>query len=112
MPVKQDTKKTLMDTYVYVPLGAAKLLADKTKEFSGMAMGLARSQRETVAKGYQDLAERGQKLASSIQRSVYTKRAVEQSKTARTQVKAAATSVRKAAGSTTKATKAAAKKVG
>ena len=73
---------------------------DTAKELSGKVMELAQSQRHAVAKTYEDLAERGEKLAKSIRRSAYTRRAIDQTKVARSQVKAAATSVRKAAGST------------
>jgi hypothetical protein len=61
---------------------------------------------------YTDLADRGQKLVTSVLNSASTKAAVEQVKTARSQVKGAATSVRKAAGATEKAAESAADKIG
>ena len=114
MPTKTkeyDTRKAFLDYYMYVPLGAAKVAFDTAKELSGKVMELAQSQRHAVARTYEDLAERGEKLAKSIRRSAYTRRAIDQTKVARSQVKAAATSVRKAAGSTVEATRAAARKV-
>ena len=109
---KYDTRKAFMDYYVYAPLGAGQLVIEKAKGLSGRAATLAQEQRKQMVKVYYDLAQRGEKLASSIRRSTYTKRAVEQTKVARSQVKAASTSVRKAVSTTTEATKAAAKKVG
>jgi NAD+--asparagine ADP-ribosyltransferase len=96
---------------LYAYLGAGQLLVDKTREFGSKAWALARRGREGAIESYKDLAARGEKLAKSIQRSSYTKQALEQSKVARSQVKAAATSVRKAVNSTADATRAAAKKV-
>jgi hypothetical protein len=107
---KYGTKKALLDYYVYAPLGAGQLAVQKTREFAGKAAHVARSQRKTFLKTYSQLAERGEKLVKSIQRSAYTKRATDQMRTARTQVKGAATSIRKAAGSTATAGKAAARK--
>ncbi len=104
-------KKTLLDYSVYVPLGAAKLAADKAKDLSGRSLKLAQARRKNLAKTYDDLADRGKKLASSIQNSTYTKRAVSQVKTARSQVKAAATSVRKASTASADAARDAPKKV-
>jgi hypothetical protein len=108
---KYGSKKALLDYYVYAPLGAGQLVVEKSKELADMAAKSAKVQRRSVAKLYTELAQRGEKLVSSVRRSVYTKRASNQIKTARVQVKGAATSVRKAAGSTATATKAAAKKV-
>jgi hypothetical protein len=108
---KYDAKKAITDYYLYVPLGAGQLLVEKTKEISVKARDLAEARRKELAKLYDDLAVRGQKLATSIRKSTYTKRAIDQTKTARTQVKAATTSVRKAVGLTAEATKQAAKKV-
>jgi hypothetical protein len=61
---------------------------------------------------YTDLADRGQKLVTSVLKSASTKAAVEQVKTARSQVKGAATSVRKAAAAGEKAAESAADKIG
>jgi hypothetical protein len=107
---KNGTKKALLDYYVYAPLGAGQLVVEKTKELTGKAAGAAKGQRRAFAKAYASLANRGEKLVSSVRRSAYTRRAADQIKTARTQVKGAATSIRKAADSTATATKAAAKK--
>lgn len=104
-------KKALLDYSVYVPLGAAKLAADKAKDLSDRGLKLAKSRREEVRKFYGDLADRGKKLSTSIRNSTYTKRAVEQVKTARSQVKSAATSVRNATTASAEATREAAKKV-
>lgn len=114
MATKQsyDTRKALMDYYVYAPLGAGQLLIQKGKELGTRAVEVAKDRRELALKTYRDMSERGEKLVGSIRRSAYTKRAIDQAKTARSQVKAATTSVRKAAGTTAEATKQAAKKVG
>jgi hypothetical protein len=109
---KYGTKKALLDYYVYAPLGAGQLLVEKTRELAGKAADTANGQRKSIVKSYSKLAQRGEKLVSSVRKSAYTRRAADQIKTARTQVKGAATSVRKAAGSTAQASKAAAKKVG
>ena len=108
---KYDAKKALSDYYVYVPLGAGQLFFEKSKEFSGKVQSFAQARRRRALSTYEDLAKRGEKLARSISRSAYTKRAIEQSKIARTQVKAATTSVRKAVSTTGTAAKEAAKKV-
>ena len=114
MATKQsyDTRKVLMDYYVYAPLGAGQLLIEKSKELGVKARKVTKVQRKDVVKTYREMVVRGEKLAGSIGRSAYTKRAIDQAKTARSQVKAATTSVRKAAGTTAEATKQAAKKVG
>jgi hypothetical protein len=121
-----DARKAFMDYYVYVPLGAGKLAIDKGRELVGTARKMAEARRETAIRTYGDLARRGEKLATSIRRQVWTRRAVEQSKAAagqvravgtqvgevRKQVRTAAGSVRKAARSTATATRSAAQKVG
>lgn len=107
---KYSTKKALLDYYVYAPLGAGQLVVEKTKEFAGKAAGGAKGQRNAFVKTYEKLADRGEKLVTSVRKSAYTRRASDQVKVARTQIKGAATSVRKAAGSTATAGKAAAKK--
>jgi hypothetical protein len=109
---KYDTKKALSDYYLYVPLGAGQLLVEKTKSLSGKAFSIAKNRRKNVFRTYQDLANRGHKVAKSIRSSAATRQAMGQAKTARSRVRAAATSVRKAAGDTATATKVAAKKVG
>lgn len=106
-----DARKAFVDYTVYVPLGAAKLAAEKAKEVSSRAWSLANDRRGSLSGAYDGLADRGRKLATSIRNSTYTKRAVDQVKTARSQVKAAATSVRKATTATADATRDAAKKV-
>lgn len=108
---KSQAKKSALDYYVYVPLGAGQLLIEKSKELSSAAVKIAKSRRMDVTKGYESLAERGEKLASSIQRSVYTKRALDQTDKARQQVKTTVRSIRRAAGATAEATQAAARKV-
>jgi len=109
---KYGTKKALLDYSVYAPLGAGQLLVEKTRELAIKAADTAKGQRKGIAKSYSNLAQRGEKLVSSVRKSAYTRRAVDQMKTARTQVKGATTSVRKAAGGTAQASKAAARKVG
>jgi hypothetical protein len=109
---KYGTRKALMDYYVYAPLGAGQLAVEKTREFAGKAAHAAESQRKVFFKTYEKLAQRGEKLVKSVQKSVYTRRAAAQIRTARSQAKGATTSIRKAAGSTATAGKAAAKKVG
>jgi hypothetical protein len=65
----------------------------------------------TPGKLFQDLSDRGEKLATSIRGSAYTRRAVDQTKVARSRVKAASTSVRKALETATVAGREAVKKV-
>lgn len=108
---KSQAKKSALDYSVYVPLGAGQLLIEKTKQLSGTAVKIVEGRRKDISKGYLSLAKRGEKLASSIQRSVYTKRAVEQTDKARQQVKTTVRSIRRAAGATAEATQAAARKV-
>ena len=106
-----DVKKAAMEYTVYVPLGAGNLLMEKAKDFYGKTRTMVQAPQETMAKSYEDLSKRGHMLATSVRKSTYTRRAMDQTKTARTQVKAAATSVRKAATANVAAGKAAAKKV-
>jgi hypothetical protein len=108
---KNQAKKSAIDYYVYVPLGAGQLLIEKTRQLSGAAMTLAKGRTKDVRKNYMSLAKRGEKLASSIQRSVYTKRAIEQTDKARHQVKSTVRTIRRAAGATAEASQAAARKV-
>ena len=108
---KSQVKKSALDYSVYVPLGAGQLLIEKTKQFSGAAVKIAKGRGKDLSKGYVSLAKRGEKLASSIQRSVYTKRAIDQTDKARQQVKSSVRSIRRAAGATAEATQAAARKV-
>lgn len=109
---KSTTRKAMVDTSVYVPLGAGQLVVEKAKGLVGTAWAVAQNPRQTALRTYRGLADRGEKLAKSIRRSTYTKAAFDQARVARTQVKTATTSVRKAAGSTATAAKAASKKVG
>jgi hypothetical protein len=108
---KTPAKKSVYDSYVYVPLGAGQLLIEKTKQISDAALTFARGRSKDLTKGYASLAKRGEKLAGSIRRSVYTKRAITQTDKARDQVKATARTIRRAAGATAEATQAAARKV-
>jgi hypothetical protein len=108
---KSNVRKALYDYYVYAPLGAGQLLVEKAKELPGKAKNVS-AWRQNVSKTYRDLADRGEKLVSSIRGSAYTHRAMDQATVAQTQVKAASTSVRKAVRTTGTATRAAAKKVG
>jgi hypothetical protein len=107
---KYNVRKALYDYYVYAPLGAGQLLIEKARELPGKAKNVS-AWRKNVSKAYQDLAERGEKLFSSIRGSAYTRRAIDQTRTAQSQVKAANTGVRKAVRTTGAATRAAAKKV-
>jgi hypothetical protein len=109
---RTGARKALSDYALYAPIGAGQLVVEKSREASKKAWTMARKRRKNVIKAYEDLAKRGEKLVTSIRRSAYTRRALDQAKTARSQVKAATTSVRKTAGATTQATRAAAKKVG
>jgi len=109
---RYSARKALTDYYVYAPLGAGELVVEKTRQLSRKAWTEAQKQRHKVAESYQDLARRGERLATGIRRSASTRRAVEQAKTARSEAKAAVTGIRKTAGATATATKAAAKKVG
>jgi len=115
MPATKTTKskasKSAFDYSVYVPLGAGQLLIEKSRQFSGKALKVAKGRSKDITKGYESLAKRGEKLASSIQRSVYTKRAIDQTDKARQQVKSTVRSIRRAAGATAEATQAAARKV-
>jgi hypothetical protein len=114
MPATRTTtskaKKSAYDYYVYVPLGAGQLLIEKTREFSDAAVMFAKELVDDFMKGYESLAKRGEKIASSIGRSEYTKRAIEQTDKARSQVKTTARSIRRAADATAEATRAAARK--
>jgi len=85
---------------------------EKSKDLSKNAWKQAQKRRRAASKAYYDLAKRGEKLASSVRRSVYTRRAMDQAKATRSQLKATVTGMRKTARATGQATKAAAKKVG
>jgi len=102
----------LSDYALYVPIGAGQLVVEKTREASRKAWTMAQKRRKGVLKTYEDLAKRGEKLVTSVRRSAYTRRAIDQAKSARSQMKVAATGVRKTAGATGQAAKSAAKKVG
>jgi hypothetical protein len=108
---KSQAKKSAIDYYVYVPLGAGQLLIEKTRQLSGAAVTFAKSRTKDLNKSYVSLAKRGEKLASSIRRSVYTKRAIEQTDKARHQVKSTVRTIRRAADATAEASQAAARKV-
>jgi hypothetical protein len=107
-----STKRTLTDYYVYAPIGAGEVLVEKTRELSRKTWTEAQQRRQKLLRTYADLAKRGEKLVTSLRKSAYTRRAVDQAKTARSQVKSAVTSIKKTADATATATKAAAKKVG
>ena len=109
---RSSAKKAISDYALYAPLGAGQLVVEKTREVSKKAWTGAQKRRKKALKAYEDLAKRGEKLVTSIRRSTYTRRAIDQAKSARPQFKATATRARKTATATTKATKAAAKKVG
>ena len=120
---KYPSGKTLADYYIYVPLGAAQIVAEKAKQFSGTTVGtvkrntenairFVRGGRENVVGTYQDLAKRGKGLASSIGRMSATQRAATQFKTARSSFRRAARASTEATKATATATRAAAKKVG
>lgn len=104
---------------VYASLGAGQALFDKAKELSGRVLETAmtaRSRREetmkSVVAAYEDLVKRGEKVATGIRSSSYTKAAEEQRKVAEEQVKAAAAGVRKAVDAAAAATREAAKRLG
>jgi hypothetical protein len=108
---KSRAKRSAIDYYFYVPLGAGQLLVEKTRQLSSAAVMFAKGRTKDFNKGYASLAKRGEKLASSIRRSVYTKRAIEQTDKARQQVKTTVRTIRRAAGATAEASQAAARKV-
>ncbi|HEY1330296.1 MAG TPA: hypothetical protein VGH10_02340 [Actinomycetota bacterium] len=108
-------------TALYASLGAGELIVEKAKELSGKAIHVAQMPREdrmkSAVKVYEELAARGERLASKIRSSGYTQTAVDgaqaavgQAKSAGQQVTAATSKgVRKAVDSATSATKAASK---
>ena len=113
MNLKSDElRKAAVEHPMYALLGAGQVLFEAVRDVYDKVTVIARDPSTTLAKGYEDLAARGQKIVLGIRSSVYTRRAVQQTKSARTQVKAAATGVRKAAASGATATKAAARKIG
>ncbi len=120
---KYPSGKALADYYIYVPLGAAQIVAEKAKQLSGStfetakrgtdnAVQFVRGGRENFYSTYEDLAKRGKGLATSIGRMSATKRAAEQLKTARSSFRRAARATGEATKATATATRAAAKKVG
>ncbi len=120
---KYPSGKALADYYIYVPLGAAQLVTEKAKQFSGStyetvkrgtdnAVEFVRGGRENFFSTYQDLAKRGKGLATSIRRMSATRRAATQVKSARSSVRRAARATTEATKATATATRAAAKKVG
>jgi hypothetical protein len=120
---KYPSGKALVDYYIYVPLGAAQIVAEKARHFSGStyqtvkrgtdtAVHFVRGGRENFSSTYEDLAKRGKGLATSIGRMSATKRAAEQFKTARSSFRRAARATGEATKATATATRAAAKKVG
>jgi hypothetical protein len=120
---KYPSGKALADYYIYVPLGAAQIVAEKARHFSGSTyqtvkrgtdntVQFVRGGRENFFSTYQDLAKRGKALATNIGRMGATKRAAEQFKTARSSFRRAARATGEATKATATATRAAAKKVG
>jgi hypothetical protein len=113
-------------TIMYATVGASELALAAMRDVSGKMIAMTRdpgeiqrdvqslSERLTadVTKVLGGLAERGEHLVSSIQRSTYTKRALDQARVARSQAKAATTSVRKAVDTATVAVKEAAGRIG
>lgn len=104
---------------VYASIGAGQALFDKARELSGRVMETAmtaRTRREetmkSVVAAYEALVKRGEKVASGIRTSGYTKAALDQRKAAEEQVKAAAAGIRKAVDAAATATREAAKRLG
>ena len=109
---KADPRNPLLEYAVFVPLGATQLAVGKARTLTMRAWTMADSRRKDLLKGYDELAERGEKIVTSWRRSVYTQRAADQTKAARSQVRSAARSLRRAVGTTTEATRAAARRIG
>jgi hypothetical protein len=120
---KYSAKKAFTDYYIYVPLGAAQVVAEKAKHFSDTTFGSVKRSaqgaaqfvtggRQNAVGTYQDLAKRGKSLASSIGRMSATRRAAAQVKSARSSIRRAAKATTEATKATATATRAAAKKVG
>ncbi len=120
---KYPSGKALVDYYIYVPLGAAQIVAEKARNFSGStyqtvkrgtdnAVQFVRGGRENFYSTYEDLAKRGKGLATSIGRMSATRRAASQMKSARSSIRRAARATTEATKATATATRAAAKKVG
>jgi hypothetical protein len=101
-----NVSKAFLDYAVYAPLGVTKSVADKVKDLSFRIWDRAKTRRQAAAKTYRELAERGEKLTTSIRRSAYTQRAVDQARQARSNAQSAWRSVRTAASSTADAGKA------
>jgi hypothetical protein len=101
-----NVSKAFLDYAVYAPLGVTKSVVDTIRDLSAKAWDRAKTRRHAVAKTYRELAARGENLATSIRRSTYTQRAVDQTKQARSNAQSAWRSVRKAASSTADAGKA------
>lgn len=113
-------------TLVYASLGAGDVALSALREATEKVVAITRDpseiQREMqslservgsdVTKAVEGLAERGERLITSIEGSSYTKRALQQARVARTQAKAARTSVRKAVDTASTAVKEAASKIG
>lgn len=97
---------------LYAPIGAGQLVMQKAREVPEVVAQMAADPRGRVIRMYHDLAERGERIVSGIQRSGPTRRAVDEAGSARSRVKAAATSVGKAVEATAEASRNAARRIG
>jgi hypothetical protein len=79
----------------YAALGTGQLAFEKCQEAYGKAR---RTGRDDLAKGFDSLTRRGERLVGRVQRSKPAKRAAEGTRQATRQLKGAATSIRKALG--------------
>ena len=86
----------------YAALGSGQVALEKAQEAYGRAQkayGKARrTSRDDMAKGFESLARRGERLVGRVQRSKPAKRGAEGTRQATRQLKGAATSIRKALG--------------
>jgi hypothetical protein len=80
----------------YALLGTGQLAVEKAQGLAGKARSVRRS--PDVAKTYDDLAKRGEKVVNRVQRSAPARRAAEGTRQASRQLKGAVTSIRKAVG--------------
>lgn len=80
----------------YAFLGTGQLAVEKAQVLAGKARTMRNG--PSVAKAYDDLARRGEKVVNRVQRSAPAKRAAEGTRQATRQLKGAVTSIRKAVG--------------